>query len=45
MYALSNSFPRPLKPTHVALAGPCPHAAPEQPGRGNRHTLAEQRVR
>jgi hypothetical protein len=45
MYAMSNSFPRPLKPTPVALAGPCLDWAPEQPQCGNRHTLAEQRVR
>ena len=45
MYALTNSFPRPFKPTQAALAGPCLHPAWDQPQRGNRHTLVERRVR
>jgi hypothetical protein len=45
MYVLISRFLRPFKPTPVALAGPCLHPAWDQPQRGNRHTLAEQRVR
>jgi hypothetical protein len=45
MYVLTNSTLRPLQPTAVALGGPCLHPAWDQPQRGNRHALAERRVR
>lgn len=45
MYVLTNSTLRPHQPMPVALAGPYLHPAWDQPQRGNRHALAERRVR
>jgi hypothetical protein len=44
MYVLTTKFPLSFKPQAV-LASPCPHPEWDQPQRGNRHTLAERRVR
>jgi hypothetical protein len=45
MFALSHISPEGLKPTQVALAGPCPHRPWEMGRQSNPRTLAEPRVR